>query len=104
MNSSTHFKKIAAVAGVTAAVVLSSCTLPPAEAWRKIRTDGLFAYWSYELEMQREYGPSRGYRPPSQARPASPSLLAQNRTYLSPMNRPGMLDTGAILTAHSVPA
>jgi hypothetical protein len=104
MNSSTHFKKTTAIAGLFAVVALSSCTLPPSLAWRKIRTEGLFAYWSYELEMQREYGPSRGYQPPRLARPAPSMLLAQNRPYVSPANRPGMLETGATLTAHSVPA
>jgi hypothetical protein len=104
MNSITHFKKIAALAGLTAAVALSSCTLPPAQAWRKIRTDGLIAYWSYELQCQREYMPSNGYRRATYSTPLPSSMLAQNRPHISPYNRPGMLERGPTLTAQSIPA
>lgn len=111
MNSSIHFKKIAAIAGTVAAVALSSsCTLPPEQAWRKIRTDGLIAYWSYELDAQRAYGPLHRTHPdvplPSRhAYPVTPSLqLAQTGpSYVSPL-RIGGADYGAPLTAQNIPA
>lgn len=113
MNRSTHFKKIAAVAGAAAAVALSSCTLPPDQAWRKIRTDGLLAYWSYELESQRAYGPlHRSWAPPmttptaptpARTQPTAP-LLTLNQQQVSPTRPSGALERGSALTAMSIPA
>jgi hypothetical protein len=119
MNSPIHFKKIAAVAGTVAAVALSSsCTLPPDQAWRKIRTDGLVAYWSYELDAQRAYAPLHRALPnvplpPRHASPITPRLqLAQNGSErVSPLppqsylhDRIGAADIGTPLTAQSIPA
>jgi hypothetical protein len=117
MNSSTHFKKIAAIAGTVAAVALSSsCTLPPEQAWRKIRTDGLIAYWSYELDAQRAYAPLHRTLPdvplPPRRTPVTPSLqLAQTgQNHISPPpqsflhERFGAAEYGAPLTAQSIPA
>jgi hypothetical protein len=113
MNRSTHFKKIAVVAGAIAATALSSCTLPPEQAWRKIRTDGLLAYWSYELESQRAYGPlyrswasptSTPTAPtPARTQPTAP-MLTLNQQQVSPFRQSGSLERGATLTAMSIPA
>jgi hypothetical protein len=44
----------AALLSVASTVALSSCALPPREAWRKIHDDGLIAYIKYELEPQHD--------------------------------------------------
>jgi hypothetical protein len=105
MNSPDRFKKIVALAGVAAAVALSSCTLPPDQAWRKIRTDGLIAYWSYELDSQRAYLPSRRYNPPYRVSPMRETQLAQTpQQSVPPISRPGVSESRATLTAQSIPA
>lgn len=113
MNRSTRFKKIAAVAGAAAAVALSSCTLPPDQAWRKIRTDGLLAYWSYELDSQRAYAPLHRSWAPATTTPAAPGpvrtqisspMLTLNQQQVSPFRQSGALEKGSTLTAMSIPA
>lgn len=40
----TFFKKVSLSASLTLILSLSSCSLPPREAWNKIQTEGLLAY------------------------------------------------------------
>jgi hypothetical protein len=107
MNSSSHLQKFAAIAGAAAAIALSSCTLPPEQAWRKIRTEGLIAYWSYELGSQHAYAHLR-HRAPGSSWSDYEIPRIQPRATPAPMRptplQPGMLDTGATLMALSIPA
>lgn len=110
MNRSSHFKKFAAIAGAAAAVALSSCTLPPEQAWRKIRTEGLIAYWSYELGSQHAYAHLR-YRAPGSSWsdyeiPRIQPRAVPTRPYqpgIRPL-QPRVLETGPTLMAHNIPA
>jgi hypothetical protein len=103
MTRSFQLKKLAAIAGAVSAVALSSCTLPPDEAWRKIRSDGLIAYWSYELNSPY----ANSHRSTGPTTPTTPSAVPQSyppRPTISPINQPGMMETGRTLTAQNIPS
>src|SRR5687767_12383069 len=104
MIRSFQLKKLAAMAGIVSAVALSSCTLPPDEAWRKIRSDGLIAYWSYELNSPYQDSHRRYSSPTFPTTPSVTPQIASPRPTISPVNQPGMMDTGRALTAQSIPA
>lgn len=53
-----------------AVVTLSSCAMPPGDAWRMIQRDGLLNYWSY----------SSGHRPLYATRSSPPLLTGQSRS------------------------
>lgn len=65
--------------GLIALLSVTSCALPPNAAWRKIKNDGLFAYWSYELNAPRKankpYPHIRYQSTPS----TTPSYLTEQR-------------------------
>lgn len=99
----------AALLSVASTVVLSSCALPPREAWRKIQDDGLIAYIKYELETPSYGAPAV---PPAPATPASPTraipgtsrsgeMVAAQRTFVDSVKDE---ETRTPLTAFSVPA
>jgi len=76
------------------AVVLSSCSLPPKQAWRKIRNEGLVAYVSYEVKSQHRYshlkkpeGPAEPIKASSSSAVAGP-ILAENNRVQSPPSMP----------------
>ncbi len=104
MISPSEIKKLAAIAGASAALALSSCTLPPEQAWHKIRTDGLISYWAYELHSPySEWSPQQST--PSTTPSTAPSHVAKvTKPSPSPAVQPNMMDTGATLTAQSIPA
>lgn len=102
MSSNNRLQKLAAFAGAVSAAALSSCTLPADQAWRKIKDDGLIAYWSYEMGSPHAESATKPNGPPSATVPAP--QLAQSQTGVSPINQPGMLDTGRPLTAQSIPS
>lgn len=91
--------KSAALLGV-ACTALSSCTLPPREAWRKIQTDGLIAYIDYEIKTPRHGAPAPPI--PGSSAPApgvntpAPSPVLVQRT-------PSMQDSRGVKTALTVP-
>lgn len=87
MSSAHRLRNLAPLGcAITSLLVLSSCALPPKQAWQKIRHDGLFAYISYEMRTPRRPldapGPVKPIGPaskpiintPSQPRP----LIAQS--------------------------
>lgn len=96
MSSYSQFPKLMALVSAASAAALSSCTLPPNQAWRKIKDDGLIAYWSYEMGSQHAGQKTAGG--PPHATPAP--QVAQSSA--SPINQPGMLDVGKPLTAQSI--
>ncbi len=49
---------IALLGAITTLTLLSSCALPPEQAWRKIRNDGLFSYIAYEIDAKIPDRPS----------------------------------------------
>jgi hypothetical protein len=59
----------AALLSVASTVALSSCALPPREAWRKIHDDGLIAYIKYEMETPHHAAPTDA---PAATKPTSP--------------------------------
>lgn len=95
----------AALLSVASTVALSSCALPPREAWRKIHDDGLIAYIKYELEPPQQGAPADT---PAATKPSSPTrrsgdsdmVLAQRDMIQS--LREG--EAGGPLTAITVPA
>lgn len=100
-------KNLAAIAGAIGACALSSCTLPPEQAWRKIKSDGLIAYWSYELASPYAESHQKAQSSAPSGRLVSGPQLAQSRmtpTPISPINQPGMMSTGKALTAQSIPS
>lgn len=110
MTSHNRFIQFVTLAGV-GSVGLSSCTLPPEQAWRKIRDDGLIAYWSYEVGSQHSdrHAPSTGTpvaTPPTVAGPSP--VVAESKTNpaagTSNVSRPEMSGTGKLLTAQSIPS
>jgi hypothetical protein len=106
MSRSSRINKLAVFVGITSAVALSSCTLPPEQAWRKIRTEGLIAYWAYELDSPHANSHLK-YRNPStpSSITATPApQLAYSRPTISPLQRPGMVEEGRVLTAQNIPA
>lgn len=67
----------AALLSVASTVALSSCALPPREAWRMIQDEGLIAYIKYEIDT-----PTYGAPPvssPASATPASPTKATPGR-------------------------
>lgn len=95
MSSNSRLPKLVALVGAASAAALSSCTLPPDQAWRKIKDDGLLAYWSYEMDTTGAGTQSK----PTGVPQATPQV-AQSTT--SPINQPGMLDVGKPVTAQSI--
>ena len=117
------FSRPHALASLTLAlcgISLVSCALPPKAAWRKIKSDGLISYFSYELA-----NPRRSARPitppvtPYQTRPIEPTQtqylpstsLVENKRPVEPVKPPLNLadlpekrETLPVLTAFSVPA
>ncbi|WP_075090544.1 hypothetical protein [Verrucomicrobium spinosum] len=125
MSSAHRLRNMAPVGcAITALLTLSSCALPPKQAWQKIRHDGLFAYISYEMRTPRRPldapGPVKPLGPaskpivntPSQPRPLmaqTPEAAAnsQKTSTTRPEGR-GSANTltappEGILTAHAVP-
>lgn len=113
MASLPNLARTIAVAGVCAAV--SSCALPPEQAWRKIKSDGLISYIGYELKTPRA-GESKE-TPKPRITPTVPStkltageapVLVLNQT--TPGNTAVTTPTKPqnqslqTLTAHSVPS
>ena len=113
MTSHNRFIQFVTLAGVSS-VCLSSCTLPPEQAWRKIRDDGLIAYWSYEVGSQ--HSDRNATREGAlQASPGSPTpvaapplIAAQSQTSpalgTSSAPRPELTSTARALTAQSIPS
>lgn len=113
MANHNRFIQFVTLAGVSS-VCLSSCTLPPEQAWRKIREDGLIAYWSYEAGSQHSdravsgEGSSRA----SSGTPAPVALpspvIAQSPTKPAPVTndatRPEITGSAKPLTAQSIPS
>lgn len=98
MSSNSRLPKLVALVGAASAAALSSCTLPPDQAWRKIKDDGLIAYWSYEMDTQN---PDAQKKPGGIPQATAPGAqVAQTGT--SPINQPGMLDVGKPVTAQSI--
>ncbi len=91
--------KRAALLGVASTVLLSSCALPPREAWRKIKDDGLIAYISYEIKTPRQGAPATPV--PSTVTPVTP---ARSESPVMVYRKERGADEGRILTAQSVPA
>ncbi len=65
----SHSRHKAAVFGLAATALLSSCSLPPREAWRQIRQDGLITF------MANGMSAPKGVTPDS---PSSQTLLASS--------------------------
>lgn len=106
-NPSAIVSRVLLAMGATA--LLSSCSMPPRQAWSMIQRDGLFNYWAYSTghepafgrpspPLQRAPSQSLAYRPSTlpygQPRPlytttapSSTSALATNR-YYAPVNSP----------------
>jgi hypothetical protein len=105
MISHIPFKKIAVVVGAGSAIALSSCTLPPEQAWRKIRSEGLIAYWSFEMGSQHAEAHLKHRMPSTIIAPTSvpaPSMLARTRVVPT---TPGPIGSGGrTLTALNIPA
>jgi hypothetical protein len=99
----------AALLSVASTVVLSSCALPPREAWRKIQDDGLIAYIKYELETPSYGAPVRAPAPaapvsPTRAAPGSSrsgEMVVAQRSFVDSMKDE---QSRTPLTAFSVPA
>jgi hypothetical protein len=53
MPRTRRLSKLAPWGCVAAAMMVSSCALPPKQAWQKIRNDGLISYISYEMRTPR---------------------------------------------------
>lgn len=108
MASTYRLHKLIALTGTASvAALLSSCSLPPDQAWRKIHDDGLIAYWSYEVGSQ--HADSHHKASASQQTPAASSAPAVAAPALAqtpsrPASTPGMLSTGKTLTAQTVPS
>lgn len=118
------FSRPHALASLTLALCglsLASCALPPKAAWRKIKSDGLISYFSYELANPRRS--ARPITPPSapyQTRPIEPtqteylpstSLAENKRSVSTPVKPPLDLavlpekqENRPVLTAFAVPA
>ncbi|MEZ0273693.1 MAG: hypothetical protein ACAH88_02220 [Roseimicrobium sp.] len=99
----------AALLGVASTVALSSCALPPREAWRKIQDDGLIAYIKYEIDTPSHWSQPRTPTPMAPASPtiATPAKPASSGMVLAQRNFVDSLqgeDTSRALTAFSVPA
>lgn len=101
--------------GVATTAALSSCTLPPQQAWRKIQDDGLIAYINYEIsarhtdtpgttETQPAASPATvtppAYRAPAESKAVQAPVMAKRR----PVERSSAMDTGKVLTAENVPS
>jgi hypothetical protein len=68
-----------------ATALLSSCSLPPRQAWTMIQRDGLFNYWAYASGHQPTFGrPS----PPLQRSSHSLAYRPSNVRYLQDWNTP----------------
>lgn len=125
MSSAHRLRTLAPVGcAITALLSLSSCALPPKQAWQKIRHDGLFAYISYEMRTPRRPldapGPVKPIGPaskpiintPSQPRPlmaqsptapVNPQKPATTRTEQRDLGNVPMSPPEGTLTAHAVP-
>jgi hypothetical protein len=75
-----------------ASLLISSCSMPPRQAWDMIQRDGLFNYWSYSAGHQPVYGrpspplqrsatQSLAYRPSTLSYPSSQPSTLSNRYY-----------------------
>lgn len=68
-----------------ATALLSSCSMPPRQAWTMIQRDGLFNYWAYASGHQPTFGrPS----PPLQRSSQSLAYRPSNVRYLQDWNTP----------------
>lgn len=95
----------AALLSVASTIALSSCALPPREAWRKIHDDGLIAYIKYELETPRHAAPADTPAAMKPIRPTrhsgSPDMVLAQRNMIQSLRDDG---TGGPLTAFPVAA
>lgn len=98
MSSNSRLPKLMALVGAASAATLSSCTLPADQAWRKIKDDGLISYWSYEMGGAQADTQKKSTGVPQATAPA-PQVAVTNS---SPINQPGMMDTGKPLVAQSI--
>lgn len=98
MSSAHRLRNLAPLGcAIVSLSVLSSCALPPKQAWQKIRSDGLFAYISYEMRTPRRPldapGPVKPIGPASKpilSTPAQPRpLMAQSPTPVAPPQKTG---------------
>lgn len=113
MASLQNLARTIAAAGVCAAV--SSCALPPEQAWRKIKTDGLISYIGYEWKTPR--GSESTVTPKPRVTPTAPStkpttgetpvlVLNQTTPGSTAVTTPAKPQNQSLqtLTAHSVPS
>ncbi len=99
----------AALLGVASTVALSSCALPPREAWRKIQDDGLIAYIKYEIDTPSHWSQPRTPTPAAPTSPTAttPAKRTSSGMVLAQRNFVDSLqgeDARQPLTAFSVPA
>lgn len=89
-----------ATLGLTALILLPSCSLPPGVAWRQIRQDGLIAFVNNGMSAPKAISPD-------QAPAASGTMLAQNQPSQSkvvvPVQPKVQQPVPTFLVAHSVP-
>lgn len=78
-----------ALLALGATALLSSCSMPPRQAWSMIQRDGLFNYWAYSTGHQPTYG-----RPSPPLQRASSQSLAYRPSTL-PYGQPRPLYTTA---------
>ena len=92
--------------GAITAIGLASCSLPPGEAWRQIRQEGLITYL-----VNDENRSSPDQSAPTQTAPQGQQALAQSSTPTAPRTQapipsvpaPSQLDAGSMPVAQVVP-
>ncbi|MEZ5304577.1 MAG: hypothetical protein R3F11_28615 [Verrucomicrobiales bacterium] len=85
MNSSLTSAKTAGLAALGTVVLLSSCSLPPREAWRKVRSEGLIA-------VIREEGDAPNVEKDPAVAPEKKVQVAESRVIYRAPERSGNLE------------
>ena len=111
----THTTRILTLGAMTI-LGLASCSLPPEQAWREIRSDGLITYWMRERANQQHPGaapassalattsPSAPVTPPAVSTPGHTNANAVASTApTTPVPPPSELSSQSLPTAQPVP-
>ena len=81
--SRIELPKLAALAGALT-LGLSSCALPPDDAWRMIRNEGPLTYGAYEVASRHVDPPSRRLTQRAPSIPYRPAFIATGPTVAAP--------------------
>ncbi len=88
MKTTSRASSLVAVASLAAAFAITSCSLPPREAWNQIKRDGLIAFLANPTHSPAVTAPEKSTRTPSKApvKPAGTAVASNADQFVGPPN------------------